>query len=210
MMAIVSVIFFTGCPSKEPETIDLGTIPEKYLPTVPYEDGQTFYLQHESDRMLIPFHVTRHRVSSQVSNGFVDFDYMRIKPAPSVYYNYEVDVTTCKPEYPLFDIDIHFSNGYMADSLYDPNSDPRFFKYAYLTCMNLYATFPFIGENTEQFTMHDFLVVDGHIYNNVFQFDNESQDLEGINIKTLFYSYEKGVIAVLMSNHEKYVLYEEE
>ena len=42
MVALVTVIFFTSCPgTKEPEYIDLGTIPENYLATVPYEDGQT-------------------------------------------------------------------------------------------------------------------------------------------------------------------------
>ena len=36
MTAFMAVVFLTGCPGNEPEYIDLGTIPEKYYPTVPY------------------------------------------------------------------------------------------------------------------------------------------------------------------------------
>ena len=209
LAALVAVIGFTGCPGHEPEVINLGTIPEKYLPTVPYEDGQTFYLQHESDRVVIPFKVMRYRTTNEGNNEFGFDDYgAKFQPAPSVYFNYEVDVTTCKPDYPLFDIDIRFSNAYMADSVY--YNEPVRYKYAQLSCHHLYASIPFIGEPTEQFKVLDTFEVNGHVYHDVFEFANEGQDLQGIYIKTLYYNYEKGVIAIDMSNSEKYLLYEEE
>lgn len=211
LIAFVAVIGFTGCPEHELEYIDLGTIPEEYLPTVPYQDGQTFYLQHESDRMLIPFKVMRYRVKSQGNNVFGFDDYVigsKMKPAPSVYFDYEVDITTCKPDYPLFDIDIRFSNGYMADSVY--YNYPARHKYAQLSCHHMYASIPFIGEPTDLFKVHESFEVNDHVYNDVFEFVNEGQDLQGIYIKTLYYNYEKGVIAIIMSNGEKYLLYEEE
>lgn len=209
MMAFAGVILFTGCPSKEPDHVDLGNIPEQYLPTVPYADGDVFYLQHESDRVVIPFHVSRHRVQAQGDNVF-GFDYYEAKfqPGPSVYFDYEVDVTTCVPDYPLFDIDIRFSNSYMADSLY--YDEPVWPKYAQLSAHHFFAHIPFIGEPTESFTVLDDFEVNGHVYNKVFQFSNQDLDLTGIYIKVLYYSYEKGVIAILMSNGEKYMLYEEE
>ena len=211
LTAFVAVITFTGCPSKEPEYIDLGTIPEEYLPTVPYQDGEVFYLQHESDRVVIPFKVTRYRVKSRGDNAYGFDDYLigsKMQPAPSVYFDYEVDITTCKPDYPLFDIDIRFSNGYMADSVY--YNYPARHKYAQLDCHGFYASIPFIGEPTEMFKVLDSLEVNSQVYHNVFEFANQGQDLQGIYVKTVYYNYEKGVIAIDMSNGEKYLLYEEE
>ena len=209
LTAFVAVIGFTGCPNKEPEYIDLGTIPEEYLPTVPYQDGQTFYLQHESDRVVIPFKVMRYRVKSQGNNVWGFDDYMgKYKPSPTVYFDYEIDITTCKPDYPLFDIDIRFSNGYMADSVY--YDYPARHKYAQLSCHQMYASIPFIGEPTDLFKVHETFEVNGHVYHDVFEFPNENQDLQGIYIERLYYNYEKGVIAIEMSNGEKYLRYEEE
>ena len=211
LTAIVAVIGFTGCPEYDPDYIDLGTIPEHYLATVPYEDGQTFYLQHESDRVLIPFKVTRFRTKSQGdnANGFDEY-FVKYKPTPSAFFFYEVDVTTCKPDYPLFDIDIRFSNAYMVDSVYYHDQYDKRPKYAQLTCHHLYASIPFIGETTEQFKVLDTLVVNNQIYHDVFEFTNEGMDLEDIYVQTLYYNYDKGVIAIFMSNGEKYLLYEEE
>lgn len=212
LTAFVAVIGFTGCPGNEPEYIDLGTIPEQYLATVPYQDGEVFYLQHESDRVVIPFKVMRYRTKAQGDNtyGLDDYSYgSKMQPAPSVYFNYEIDITTCKPDYPLFDIDIRFSNGYMADSVYSQEYH-GFHKYAQLNCHSLHASIPFIGEPTNMFKVHDFFEVNGHVYHNVFEYPNENMDLEGIYIQTLYYNYEEGVIAIMMSNDEKYLRYEEE
>lgn len=210
LMAFVSVIVLTGCPGKEPDYIDLGTIPEEYLATVPYEDGQTFYLQHESDRLIIPFKVTRQRGMSQGNDawGFDNHLLEKYKPAPTVYFNYEVDATTCKPDYPLFDIDIRFSNAYLAEYVYQGYTPSV--KYAQLTILNLMAPFPLIGDSTEQFTVLDSLEVNGHTYHDVFEFVNEGQDFTDIYVKATYYNYEKGVIAIYMSNGERYLLYEEE
>ena len=209
LTAFVAVIGFTGCPNKEPEYIDLGPIPEQYLATVPYQDGQTFYLQHESDRVVIPFKVMRYRVQSQGNNAWGFDDYVgKYKPSPTVYFDYEIDITTCKPDYPLFDIDIRFSNGYMADSVY--YDYPARHKYAQLSCHQMYASIPFIGESTSMFTVLDSLEVNGRTYYNVFEFPNENQDLQGIYPKSLYYTYKEGVIEIDMSNGEKYLRYEEE
>lgn len=208
MMALLSVILFTGCPVKEPEHIDLGSIPEKYLATVPYADGDVFYLQHESDRVVIPFHVTRTRSFNEGSD-FYDYGMEKMKPAPSVYFHYEVDYTVCRPDYPLFDIEITLSNGYMADSVYYQQSVFRH-KYAHLACHGFYASIPFIGEPADLFTVHDSLEVNGHTYYDVFEFANQGQDRQGVSIQTAYFNYEKGVIALKMSNGEKYMLYEEE
>ena len=202
LTSFVAVIGFTGCPNKEPEYIDLGIIPEQYLATVPYEDGQTFYLQHESDRVVIPFKVMRYRVKSQGNNAWgFDEHLEKSKPSPTVYFDYEIDITTCKPDYPLFDIDIRFSNAYMADSVY--YDYPARHKYAQLSCHQMYASIPFIGEPTDLFKVHESFEFNGHVYHDVFEFANEGQDLQGIYIETVYYNYKKGVIAIMMSNSSR-------
>ena len=127
-----------------------------------------------------------------------------------LYFNYEVDITKCKPDYPIFDIEILFSNAYIADSVYYPNYDPLSPKYAQLTLLNLFASIPFIGEPIDKISKLDSVEVNGHTYYDVFEFVNPHQDQEGIYAKSAYYNYEKGVIAVFMSNGEKYMLYEEE
>ena len=211
LIAFVTVILFSGCPSKEPEYIDLGTIPEHYLATVPYQDGEEFCLQHESDRVVIPFKVTRRRVQGQGNNAWGFDDYSeKYKPSPTVFFNYEIDITTCKPDYPLFDIDIRFSNAYLADSIYYPNYDPMSPKQARLNCHNLFVSFPFIGEPTDQFTVLDSVEVNGRTYYEVFELLNEGEDWQDIYTKKVYYNYAQGVIEIDMSNGEKYLLYEEE
>lgn len=209
LFAMLSVIVFTGCPGHEPTYVNLGTIPEQYLPTVPYQDGDRFYMQHESNRNIIGYQVTRYRVQNQGYNVY-GFDYYEAKfqPAPSVYFEYELDITTCKPDYPLFDIDIRFSNSYLADSVY--YHQPIGHKYAQLTSDSFYASIPLKGEPTDLFVVHDSMLVNGHTYYDVFEFANEGQDLTGIYVKTLFYNYENGVVEIDMSNGEKYLRYEEE
>ena len=208
MTVLVSVILFTSCPRKTPDFVDLGTIPEQYLSTVPYQDGQTFYLQHESDRVVIPFHVSRRRFKAQGDNLYGFYYGEKTQPAPSVYFEYEVDLTNCVPDYPIFDIDIRFSNSYLADSLYFHQHVGR--KYAPLTSQHFYAGIPYFGDSTEFETMLDSLDINGHVYYDVFQFENTGIDLPGIYIQCLFYNYAQGVLRIDMSNGEKYLLYEEE
>lgn len=216
LMAAVSVIFFTGCPSKEPEYVDLGTIPEKYLATVPYQDGEVFYLQHESDRVVIPFKVMRYRERAHFGNdelgcyGNAPLGYnSKMSPAPNVFFNCEVDVTECKPDYPLNDIHIEFSNGYMADSVYYQVETYR--KCAFISFGTFGQAFPFIGEHYNDVSSIDSVEVNGHVYYDVFKLDNPSAESEtGVFVQNLLYNYEKGVLEIDMSNGEKYMRYEEE
>ena len=92
------MVLLTACPQhKEPMYKDLGKIPEQYLATVPYQNGDVFRMQHESDRVVIDFTVSRHR---QKETGY-DYIYLeKYKPAPNFYYDYEADITKCTPHTP--------------------------------------------------------------------------------------------------------------
>ena len=104
MVLVAMSVLFTACPSKEPVHIDLGRIPEQYLATVPYRNGDVFRMQHETSKVIIDFEVERHRHKTS-SEGYGSLP-TRFEPAPDYYYEYEVDMTTCKPKYPVFDLSI--------------------------------------------------------------------------------------------------------
>ena len=62
----IMVMLFAAC-TKEPsktEIIHLGDIPEEYLATVPYQNGDVVKMMHESHRQIINYHVSRGHFSS--------------------------------------------------------------------------------------------------------------------------------------------------
>ena len=198
------LLLLTACPhSSKPTYVDLGCIPEQYLATVPYKDGDVFRVQHEASKVIIEFEVSRHR------NKETGFDYVyRYKPAPNYYYVYEVDRTVCKPKYPIFDIDISFSNQYMA---YEEEGLQAWNKVA-----TLYAaggtSIPLFGEDRSNYEVIDSLYINDRYFHDVFKLKTDyyyDEVEEMIHADTIFYNYENGVLGIQMSNGEKYWLYEE-
>lgn len=198
------LLLLTACPRKEPVYVDLGRIPEQYLATVPYRNGDVFRMQHESDRVVIDFTVSRHR---QKEMGY-DYLYEKLKPAPNYIYEYEADITKCTPNYPIFEVEISFSNAYMA---YEEEG-----MQAWNKCANLFAVgnarIPLFGEDYSSYEMVDSLKVNGRYYHDVFKLkaDASYYESEGsIRAETYYYNYENGLLGVIMSNGEKYWLYED-
>ena len=204
----VMAILFTACPRKEVQYIDLGKTPEQYLATVPYKNGDVFRMQHESDRVVIDFTVSRHRQKG-MEEGYGPVP-TRFQPAPDWYCEYETDFTKCTPSYPIFDVTIQFSNQYMVyqeEQGYDP-----FPKLAQINGVGV-ATVPFFGEDCSDYEMADSLEINNRYYYDVFKLKSELVDYyeeEGsIHADTYYYNYEKGLLGIVMSNGEKYWLYEE-
>lgn len=201
------MVLLTACPRhKEPIYKDFGKIPERYLATVPYQNGDMFRLQHESDRLIIDFSVSRHR-QKESGDNYIYLE--KYKPAPNFYYDYEVDITKCTPNYPLFEVEINFSNFYMMFEEEGWESERQ---------ANLYAVgaarFPFIGEDHSNYNVVDSLEINGHYYHDVFKLKAEEcyyNNVEegSIYAETYYYNYEKGLLGVIMSNGEKYWYYEE-
>ena len=200
------LLLFTACPhSSKPTYVDLGCIPEQYLPTVPYQDGDVFRMQHESDRLIIDFTVSRYR---QKETGF-DWLNEKFKPAPNYIYEYEWDITKCTPNYPIFNVEINFSNQYMA---FEEEGMQNYAKSATLFAVGS-ARLPFIGEDHSNFEMLDSLKVNDRYYHDVFKLKSELvgyyEEEGSIHADTYYYNYENGLIGVVMSNGEKYWLYED-
>lgn len=211
-IVLLSIIFgammvlLTACPHSSKTTYkDLGKIPEQYLATVPYQDGDVFRMQHESDRVVIDFTVSRHR---QKETGF-DYIYLeKYKPAPNYYYDYEVDITKCTPNYPIFDVEINFSNLYMLYEEEGMASEAE--KQANLFAVGS-ARIPFIGEDHSNYNVADSLEINGRYYHDVFKLTADYYNVEegSIYAETYYYNYETGLLGVIMSNGEKYWYYEE-
>ena len=207
-MALVAMAFvFTACPSKEPTYVDLGKIPEQYLATVPYHNGDVFRMQHESDRVVIDFTVSRHR-QKEMNEGYGPVP-TRFEPAPDWYYEYETDITKCTPNYPIFDVSIEFSNQYMVYE--DEQGYDTYPKRAQIFAVG-YVHIPFYGEDHTDYEVLDSLEINNRYYHEVFKLkaDASYYESEGaIHADTYYYNYENGLLGVVMSNGEKYWLYEE-
>ena len=202
---LVMTVFFTACPRKEPVYVDLGRIPEQYLATVPYRNGDVFRMQHESDRVVIDFTVSRHR---QEEIGF-DYLYEKYKPAPNYVYDYESDITKCTPNYPIFEVEINFSNRYMA---YEEEGMQSWAKSATLFAVGT-ARIPFFGEDCSGYEVLDSLKVCNRYYYDVFKLKSDLvsyyEEGDAVHADTYYYNYEKGLLGIIMSNGEKYWLYED-
>ena len=200
-------LLLTACPGKEVQYVDLGKIPEQYLATVPYRNGDVFRMQHESDRVVIDFTVSRHRQKGS-SEGYGPVP-MRFQPAPDWYYDYEADITKCNPNYPIFDISIEFSNQYMVDEGEEGYD-------AYPKTAQIFgvgnARIPLFGEDCSDYDVVDSLEINNRYYHDVFKLKTDASYYESIDLihaDTYYYNYEKGLLGVVMSNGEKYWLYEE-
>lgn len=161
-------------------------------------------MQHESDRTVIDFTVSRHRQKETGYDWFIE----KYKPAPNYVYEYEADITKCTPNYPIFNVEIEFSNRYMAFE----EEGQNYAKSATIFAVGS-ARLPLIGEDHSNYEMLDSLKVNGRYYHDVFKLKSELVDYyeeEGsIHADTYYYNYENGLLGVVMSNGEKYWLYEE-
>ena len=204
VILVAMTVLFTACPRSKPTYIDLGRIPEQYLATVPYRNGDVFRMQHESDRTVIDFTVSRHRQKETGYDWFIE----KYKPAPNYVYEYEADITKCTPNYPIFNVEIEFSNRYMAFE----EEGQNYAKSATIFAVGS-ARLPFIGEDHSNYEMLDSRKVNGRYYYDVYKLKSELVDYyeeEGsIHADTYYYNYENGLLGVVMSNGEKYWLYEE-
>lgn len=211
ILLIFSGLFvLTACPHKDPTIIDLEPLEEKYRASVPYNDGDTFVLQHETNKTLIEFKVWRYL---QIDNEYEGETYYRYEP--SIYYeNYQHDITECRTDYPLFNFKLQMSNEYRIAEAYDSTAVNSYAKIlSIIAGNNFYTWLPFKGVTLGDYQILDSMQVNGHTYHDVFELKNQSYgyEYEGADdgIQLLYYNYENGIVGVEMSNGEKFMRYEE-
>lgn len=196
------MLYFTACKQDPPATplIHLGDIPEEYLATVPYQDGDVVKMMHENSKLVINYRVSRSRFHNMSEPIGEDYDY-------------QVDFTHLKPDYPTFDLGITLTAEYKKYELEDEEAP----KTGLILLKESSTDIPFINTDATGFSVLDSLEVNGHVYYDVFKLDCEPYEFSpdysvpthSINTATCYYNYAKGFIGIELSNNEKYWLYEE-
>ena len=196
------MLYFTACKQDPPATplIHLGDIPEEYLATVPYQNGDVVKMMHESSRLVINYRVERSRFHNMDEPVGEDYDY-------------QVDFTHLKPDYPTFDMRITLTAEYKKYELEGEEAP----KTGHIMLKESSTDIPFINTDATGCTVLDSLEVNGHIYYDVFKLDCRHYEFppdyeiqaHSIYTSTCYYNYAKGIIGVELSNGEKYWLYEE-
>lgn len=207
-VVVLSLVFaalmlhLTAC-RKEPRPtplIYLEDIPEEYLATVPYHQGDTVKMIHESSRLVINYRVSRgsyHNMDEPIGED----------------YNYQIVYAELKPDYPTFNMRIVLTSEYKRYELEDEEAP----KTGLILLKGSDTYVPFINTDATGYTVLDSLEVNGHVYYDVFKLDCKHYEFppdysiptHSIYAATCYYNYAKGFIGIELSNNEKYWLYEE-
>ena len=80
-----------------------------------------------------------------------------------------------------------------------------------LTIIMSTAKVPFVGDDHSDYEIIDSLEVNGRYYKDVFKLKTDYYNNvdELIHAETILYNYENGFVGIVMSNGEKYMLYED-
>lgn len=196
------MLYFTSCKEEPLPTplIHLGDIPEEYLATVPYQDGDVVKMMHESSGLVINYRVGRSRFHHMDEPIGEDYDY-------------QVDFTDLQPDYPIFDMRITLTAEYKKYELEGEEAP----KTGLIMLKDSSTNVPFITTDATGYTVLDSLEVNGHVYYDVFKLDCRQYGFppdypiqaDSIYASTCYYNYAKGIIGVELNNGEKYLLFEE-
>jgi len=187
MRSIAGVVLFvlSACrPCEPPLIIDNGRIPDSILNDVPYQDGHSYKFRH-SGGLVIEFASTRQSRE----------EWLRCERCCKYEYKYEVNSTTLIPDYPVFNFGLDISN---PDSANFQLTARVGYYYFYI------PAYDYPPENVD-FT--DSVLLDGKIYRNVFKLKSNYgsyYDRDILFADSMYYSYERGIIQIKMSNGEKY------
>lgn len=196
------MLYFTACKQDPPATplIHLGDIPEEYLATVPYQDGDVVKMMHENSGLVINYRVERSRFHNMDEPMGEDYDY-------------QVDYTNLKPDRSTFEMGITLTAEYKKYELEGEEAP----KTGLIMLKDSSTNVPFITTDATGYTVLDSLEVNGKVYYDVFKLDCRHYEFppdyeiqaHSIYASSCYYNYAKGIIGVELSNGEKYLLFEE-
>lgn len=184
LFLVPSLFLLWGCPPCDRETIDKGKLSEYALLYVPYTNGDTLTLQHSGGK-LIRYAIRRE--TQQVTNTCAECCDEIIS---------EENLTTITPDYPIFSISVSITE-------YDSN---------YVNCtVSIGKNAFYISSDSSISKPKEKLVVNEKTYRQVYQlksYSNSYYSNDSIYADSMYYNCEKGIIQIIMSNNEKYTLYE--
>lgn len=183
----VGLLFFGCFPCDPPAKVEIGPLSDSALLMLPYVNGETYSFRH--------------------SNGFVvNFNAERLTHDEWTYchhcceyiYHYEVDNTVLATDYPIFNINFRIDNA----------NEPNLYFQAIFSRARFYI--PTFTDELDYFEFADSLKVNDTFYYNVFKLKSDAYGYpsQEIFVDSMYFSYEKGIIKILMSNDEDYTIFE--
>jgi len=188
ILIILVTFFFFGCCPGDSVTIDNGHLPEKAFGFIPYQDGRIYKFKHSGG--LIINYTTRRETREEWNHCEECCKYV---------YKYEVDATTLTPDYPVFDFGFEISN---MDTTY----------FIFTARVGYYQFYiPTNHNQSEYYELFDSVLISNKFYHDVFKLKSNYgsyYDKDSIFADSLYYSYERGILQIKMTNGEKYTIYE--
>lgn len=196
ILLLAVLLLWTGCRPCAYQTIDLGPLPEEILAKVPYQNGRVYSFKHSAGHTV---NFSTVRASRQEKTHLDDFGFYCNKEAR--IYVYEVNTTSLKPDYPIFNIRLDLCNE--TDSFY------RF------SAQIGSASFiiPVQAADTAYWpvTVADSLQIGNKHYKEVFKLKNLNDNWyhsDSIRVDSVFYNYDQGILLIKMTNREYYAIQE--
>lgn len=174
---------FPTCRHCEPQIYDAGPLPSEAFLCVPYEDGKTTSLTHSNGK-TINFAISREVTAVEW------VDCMEC----CITFKHEEELTSLKPDYPLFEIRISIVNHDTAH--YDCS--------VWIDGANFYI--PTNDYTREYTTRVDSMLIGGKYYYDLFLLPdaNDYMQKNPVRIDSLYYNFSDGIVKITMTNDEYY------
>lgn len=191
LILLFVLVLAGGCDRcRNPKIIDTGELSPEILALVPYTDGQVVRLKHSGGH-VIDYHVTRNTTTE-----------VREYSSYCETLKFRVNTTRLIPDYPAFPIAIYIAN---IDENYIAFEAMVGRYYFYLPKTVDEALKPGAG------TIVADMYVNDSLYRDVIMMKTPKESIhpgEMIYVDSLWYNYSSGILKVLMSNKESFVIHE--
>jgi hypothetical protein len=186
------ILLGSSCRCDDPVTIDCGKIPDSVLQMVPYQNGQTFKFIHSAG-LVINFTASRETREQWLG--------CNSERCCKYAYKYEVNTTILQPDYPLFSFGFDLSN---------PGPTPDVFGLG-ASVGKYWFQIPTDDYQAGYCGFADSILIGDKFYRDVFKIKSiygSAYDRDTIFADSMYYSYKLGILQIMMSNGEKYSIYE--
>ena len=183
------LVFLFSCHSCGSRVlIDNGKIPDSILAFVPYQNGQSYQFRHSAGLVIRFSSARQSREEWSLCPEYCKYE-----------TKYEVNSTTLTPDYPVFNFECDLSN---LDTVH-----------LSLTAIvgHYWFHIPINDYQSNYCDFADSVLIGKKYYHDVFKIKSDygfAWDRDTIFADSMYYSYRHGIIQVMMSNGEKYTIYE--
>lgn len=182
IFSILPILILTSCWNKD--TIDkYYDIPDSMYSKIPYLKGDKFQMKHSGGQII---NFTCDNVNSSYNRlEFCEWS------CPDTLHYYQEFSYTLTPDYPIGQIYIRISA--LIDDIYISFSQ---------------GEFAIKTNHIPDSSFLDTLIINNKIYTNVQKVGIDCLPSAQLFADSLYYNFQKGVLGIVMSDGEKYMLYE--